>query len=336
MLLRGDDTRQWRAALVATCVAAGAAYVALPRLLRILMTVMDPHDGLDSAVSETSRSIAALRALEAEQKDPLFVDPLAAALAGRRAIERVRSKLSAGGRRGVGMQDRIAVRTKFFDDALLAGLAALPGAQVVSLGTGLDSRAWRMRPAADSPRASAWFEVDQPDVLRAKSAALAVSGQPPPLTLAQRVAPVSYDFHRLIDDPHSLAAALQAAGFDEATPTLWLAEGLLYYLSPAAVGALLRAAAAMSAPGSRLMASAVNQPALARARASGSKARQAWAWATDRPEADFAAEGWTCTLVARPGDPACAYGRCARPAEPRSEAGDAASPATWYLTAQRK
>lgn len=46
---------------------------------------------------------------------------------------------------------------------------------------------------------------------------------------------------------------LLAAGFDPATPSVWLAEGLVMYLSEAAVGNLLREAHKVSAQGSRLL-----------------------------------------------------------------------------------
>ena len=47
-------------------------------------------------------------------------------------------------------------------------------------------------------------------------------------------------------------AALRAAGFDQAQPTAWIAEGLLVYLPPDAQDRLLDNVTALSAPGSRL------------------------------------------------------------------------------------
>lgn len=91
---------------------------------------------------------------------------------------------------------RLAMRTRFFDDAVLAatwgsGLPA-PGAlsatiaavdalsdaghgpcrQVVMLGSGMDTRPWRL----PLPPNTSWFEVDKPDVAAAKAAALARAG----------------------------------------------------------------------------------------------------------------------------------------------------------------
>ena len=49
-------------------------------------------------------------------------------------------------------------------------------------------------------------------------------------------------------------AALKAAGFDPATPTAWLAEGLLMYLPSDAQDQLFEQITALSAPGSRIAA----------------------------------------------------------------------------------
>jgi methyltransferase (TIGR00027 family) len=51
--------------------------------------------------------------------------------------------------------------------------------------------------------------------------------------------------------------ALLAAGFDTATPSAWIAEGLFGYLPPEAQDRLLDAVTSLSAPGSRLGSEAV-------------------------------------------------------------------------------
>ena len=188
-----------------------------------------------------------------------------------------------------------------YDAARQVALGAAPGAQVVLLGAGLDSRAWRCTPPAGAPLAAAVFEVDRADVLvrllcfvasctrisrsRAQAAKAAVfaamPGGAPPLTLAKRYAAVAADLCT-----HDWAASLRAAGHEPAIPTVWLLEGLLYYMPEAAVAALLRGCAAVSAPGSALVASCVNTPALTRARTSGrSAAMRSFQSAVDDPAA---------------------------------------------------
>lgn len=51
-------------------------------------------------------------------------------------------------------------------------------------------------------------------------------------------------------------AKLKDSGWQQDLPTLWIAEGLLYYLQPAAVAALLKTVAALSTPDSCLIATA--------------------------------------------------------------------------------
>ena len=227
-------------------------------------------------------------------------------------------------------------------------LGAAPGAQVVLLGAGLDSRAWRCTPPAGAPLSAAVFEVDRADVLvsrstprlllprrisraRAQAAKAAVftamPGGTPPLTLAKRYAAVAADLCS-----EDWAASLRAAGHAPDIPTVWLLEGLLYYMPEAAVAALLRGCAAASAPGSALVASCVNTPALRRAQTSGrSAAMRSFQSAVDDPAAYFGAAGWRVVAAPRPGDPDCSYG--GRHAAPEADAGDASKPASYYVRA---
>lgn len=282
---------------------------------------------LPREVSDSAKSIAALRALESEREDPppLFVDPFAAALAGEETLARVRA-------RGDGDKGRIAIRTRFFDDAVLAALARLSTAQVVLLGAGLDTRAWRLSPPEGTPKARAVFELDVPEVLNRKTRVLAetasVSGSPP-LTLAERRVAVHANFAR----PGWLRA-LRDAGHDPSVPTIWILEGLLYYLSPDVVDRVLRGAASASAAGSALAASVVNRASWARATRRGGKgAKATWASWMDDPDESFGAAGWTTTIVAQPGETRASFGRWrGEPPKPRGAEGEgeAQTPRTFY------
>ena len=120
---------------------------------------------LPRAVTDSAKSIAALRALESEREDPppLFVDPFAAALAGEETLARVRA-------RGDGDKGRIAIRTRFFDDAVLAALARLSTAQVVLLGAGLDTRAWRLSPPKRHAQSPSRVRARRPGGARSQNA----------------------------------------------------------------------------------------------------------------------------------------------------------------------
>jgi methyltransferase (TIGR00027 family) len=111
--------------------------------------------------------------------------------------------------------------------------------QVVILGAGLDGRAWRLTELA----AATVYEVDHPasqQDKRDRTADLtAVAG-----TL--RWVPVDLSRDRLDD-------ALDVAGHDTGTPTTWVWEGVVPYLTEAEVEATVEALARRSAPGSGLV-----------------------------------------------------------------------------------
>ncbi|WP_031028555.1 class I SAM-dependent methyltransferase [Streptomyces sp. NRRL WC-3725] len=130
-----------------------------------------------------------------------------------------------------------ALRTRAFDDFVLDTVAG-GCRQVVMLGAGLDTRAYRLA----WPEGCTVFEVDQPEVLALKQSVLdGLSAVP----RATRVA-VTADLR------HDWIGALTAAGFDPTRPTAWLSEGVMPYLSPAVEQELLAVVDAHSASGSVL------------------------------------------------------------------------------------
>jgi methyltransferase (TIGR00027 family) len=108
----------------------------------------------------------------------------------------------------------IVIRTRFFDDWLRS--VAIDGRlrQVVLLGAGMDTRAWRL-PWAPGTRV---FEVDRPGPLNGKTAELARAGA----TLACERRPVDADLAT------GWGERIVRAGFDPTAPTAWLAEGILF------------------------------------------------------------------------------------------------------------
>ena len=65
---------------------------------------------------------------------------------------------------------------------------------------------------------------------------------------------------------------LREKGFDHTRPTVWMLEGLLYYLTPEFASAVVRECADASARGSYIVASCVNNSSLYRAISNSSSA----------------------------------------------------------------
>ncbi len=210
---------------------------------------------LASSVGATATMVAAARALASQEPDPLITDPYAAPLVRAVGIEFFTKLVDGvisptdsdddGAARA--MTDVMAVRTRFFDDFFLDAVAPATTSdnataagirQAVILASGLDSRAYRLA----WPAGTAVYEVDQPNVIGAKTATMDEIGASP--TADRRAVAVD-----LRDD---WPAALKAAGFDATAPTAWSAEGLLIYLPPEAQDRLFDDVTALSAPGSRL------------------------------------------------------------------------------------
>lgn len=173
-------------------------------------------------VGRTAVGTAMVRAAESRRPDRLFDDPFAHLFAD--------STLFDGGTdSGVGaaFAAQCVLRTRFFDDYLLG--AGCP--QVVLLGAGLDTRAFRL----PWPPGVALYELDLPEVLADKAGALAGARA---------------RCHRR-EVAADLREAWELPGFRAGEPTAWLAEGLLTYLSADEVSGLLERVDALSAPASR-------------------------------------------------------------------------------------
>ncbi len=195
--------------------------------------------------SRTAEVMALFRALEtAEPRDRrLFDDPFAAGflapplrwLARSAALPVLRRLLCRYlDRRLPGARSSGVARTRLIDDWASTHVAA--GAQqIVLLGAGFDTRAWRL-PAFAGLMV---FEVDHPATAAAKRRRLSAAG-----LAGARVIPVALDFDRT-----ALPDALARAGFDPAQRTLVIWEGVTNYLTAEAVGAVIRWAGSL-APGS--------------------------------------------------------------------------------------
>lgn len=186
--------------------------------------------------SRTAEYMAFFRALESARNRNLrlFTDPfasrflkpslrLAAAMARLPLLNSAISRFID--RRWPGARASGVARTRYIDevlqDALRAGLS-----QVVILGAGFDSRAYRI-PGLTNVHV---VEVDHPSTSETKQKFMRrFLGEPPP-----HVSFVAIDFNR-----ENLADAMRSAGLDLSRPIFFLWEGVTSYLTAAAVDATL-------------------------------------------------------------------------------------------------
>jgi methyltransferase (TIGR00027 family) len=174
-----------------------------------------------------------------------FSDPIARELLGPAdhvVVDRVRADrvpTEAADRLAYEMVRRTGLtmvpRTISIDEAIRGHAAG----QLVTLGAGLDARAWRMSELAGA----AVFEVDHPasqqDKLRRLGGLVPTAG---------RVVPVAIDLAS-----ERLGPTLERAGFDRRAVTTWVWEGVVPYLTAGEVRATVAQVAELSAPASQLV-----------------------------------------------------------------------------------
>lgn len=141
------------------------------------------------------------------------------------------------------IRNYVLARHRFIDEALGAALAGEHIDQVVILGAGYDSRAWRF---AKALRGRPIFEVDHPATAQRKTHMLARWGLDLPET-DRRVVSVDFEFDELGDK-------LAKAGFDRTRTSFFVWEGVSMYLTRAAVKDTLQRLARLGGPGSELCA----------------------------------------------------------------------------------
>ncbi|XP_078430441.1 leucine carboxyl methyltransferase [Wolffia australiana] len=150
-------------------------------------------------------------------------DPLAEILAGEDCLRNLHKKIIDDQiRRSREVSGVIiAVRTLWFDSKLTSAVDNFGPAQVVLLGAGMDTRAYRM----GCLELCSVFEVDFPELLETKEALLRQalgSGEDSRVRLARVAADITEG---------GWLEKLKRSGFDPEKKTVWVLEGILYYLS---------------------------------------------------------------------------------------------------------
>ena len=186
------------------------------------------------AVSYTAQWTAAIRARESTLAEGrLFNDQLAEELAqpdGFRLLEKYK---------GGGVQEFVIIRTRYFDDAIQAALDHDQFRQIVFIAAGMDTRAFRL----NWPDGAVLYEIDHEGLLEEKQKRLSKLGASPNVKRIE----VAADFSQ------PWINSLINAGFLRDQKTLWVAEGLLFFLEQKEVIDLLEVTGGASAPHSRLL-----------------------------------------------------------------------------------
>ncbi|MBO0839996.1 MAG: class I SAM-dependent methyltransferase [Sciscionella sp.] len=194
-----------------------------------------------TSAAATALWMAAARARESDRQDAIFHDPLAEVLAGADGFAVMRSMED-----GLPPNPTLAIRTRYFDDQVRNLVAEHRIGQLVLLAAGMDTRAYRLALPSDLT----CFEIDHPELVEMKAHRLATTTAEP---TCRRIT-LAADLTRPWTDN------LTKAGFDPARPAIFLAEGLLSYLTGDDVASLLDAVTQLATTNSHLLLDIAGNP----------------------------------------------------------------------------
>jgi methyltransferase (TIGR00027 family) len=188
-----------------------------------------------SDLAQTGLLTAFCRAVESRSRAPLLADPQAEALAARLAPRLAHSPSRllrdlARGRVRPDLVAQFALRARKYDRYARDFVRRQPGGCLVNLGCGLDTRFWRI----DDGRLR-FYDLDLPEVIALKRSLVAET-----------------DRYHLIGRSVLDHRWMECLSAEQPGPCLFLAEGLIMYLPPSGVRALVLELQARF-PGSELM-----------------------------------------------------------------------------------
>ncbi|TMW69207.1 hypothetical protein Poli38472_001363 [Pythium oligandrum] len=205
----------------------------------------ESHEDLSDLTGEnlaqyTCLMTAYLRAAESKRDNAICQDPFAEALSGD-AGAALLSVVSKWAPRESQLSDYVVLRTRFIDEALVHRDPAIQ--QVVILGAGLDSRAYRMKALSDCHV----IEVD---------AGRAMLERKQRILSEKSAQPLAKQHHVIVADLADDAWQMQliSHGFNSKEPTFWLLEGLLPYMNHGSNVRVIKTIDALSGTGSQIWA----------------------------------------------------------------------------------
>jgi len=269
----------------------------------------------NNLLGSTAHWTASVRAMESRREDRLFNDPWAAELAGQDGAAWVEH-------RSADSVIPMVIRTRFFDDFLERITQQEKVQQVVVVAAGLDTRAFRL----NWPAQTRLFELDQRPVLEYKERILHLAGGKPGCERQVIGADLTLPWsERLI-----------TSGFEPDRPSVWLLEGILFYLANETITQLLdtvtHLATLRSWLGFDIVNSAVFTSPLTRKWVNmQAEAGAPWIGTMDNPAEFLAERGWKSDIT-QAGAQDANYDRWPFPVIPTMMPG---MPHNWYVTAQK-
>eukprot|EP00928_Gymnodinium_smaydae_P075538 TRINITY_DN5855_c1_g2_i1.p1 TRINITY_DN5855_c1_g2~~TRINITY_DN5855_c1_g2_i1.p1 ORF type:complete len:302 (-),score=62.91 TRINITY_DN5855_c1_g2_i1:484-1314(-) len=251
----------------------------------------------DNFTNDSAMMIAWERALESKRADRLFDDPLAEKLAGTKG-ETLSEQFGVNMCKMFEFEDWpefhkswVAVRTRFIDDRIAEYAAQGNFLQLVNLGAGMDTRAYRME--CYKTFSNGAFEVDMEVVNAGKSRIFSEFLDTP----RSHCKVVNVDLDFLAEDKlPGTELGNPGVGFDATKPAIFVSEGLIMYLGAKGKRKFLEDVSNVAAPGSVLILQFLDASESAAAKAS----------------QILSAKGWIDFAFSKFGDDALNFGRFPR------------------------
>jgi len=266
----------------------------------VIRRAIDSHDWCvyhasspkELAGMDTASWIAATRERESIKQTPLFVDHYARYFTSEEgnAILRNSERASAGENKA------ILVRIKYFDDFVEDRISEF--SQIVLIGCGYDMRAFRFQ----FRQGATLFEIDRKEILNRKEEIARKNN----LNAKVRTIPV------ISEVGEGVTQVFCAQGFDRNVPTLWIAEGLFFYLYTSTAPALVEEVNALSCSDSEMLLEVsgtglLELPSMEKYFQYLKRVGQALPFRSDYPERLFAGTEWEVSLDYY-GSPSASFG----------------------------
>jgi len=255
---------------------------------------------LPPGVNQTALMVAAARAIETARPagTRLFSDPYAALLC-QTSTEELQKRMQAEDVHGFG-GNVMSVRTLYIDREIEKAVnQGLRVRQIVNLGAGMDTRAFRLNLPADLT----FFELDMKAIINYKNTILQNNNATPTCKRVTLCADLTVRDETRYAKYHIASnewvAALLNAGFNPKETAFFLLEGLVTYLEKEQVEHLIGTIHDLASPGSNILVSTLHSSFLKKDTgseiASRMKERGAeWKYACDDPATLIKSHGWNC------------------------------------------